>query len=185
MNIVDLLEFILIFVIGICFYLSKAKDMLKKKNEIKNIDFRPLTQEEEKKYRKFSNIVIIECFVVFILVTGIWYYFFQKNGITLIIYIIVTIMCFLPYVLLFFGKPLGIKTGKLTHVKGFGVRSYTVYFNDIEKYISDIEIFCINHMNVRKNDKCQIVKSSFGFLYAFRDVNAKEKSNEPKLEELS
>ena len=103
----------------------------------------------------------------------------------LIIYIIVTIMCFLPYVLLFFGKPLGIKTGKLTHVKGFGVRSYTVYFNDIEKYISDIEIFCINHMNVRKNDKCQIVKSSFGFLYAFRDVNAKEKSNEPKLEELS
>ena len=60
MNIVDLLEFILIFVIGICFYLSKAKDMLKKKNEIKNIDFRPLTQEEEKKYRKFSNIVIID-----------------------------------------------------------------------------------------------------------------------------
>ena len=148
MNIVDLLEFILIFVIGICFYLSKAKDMLKKKNEIKNIDFRPLTQEEEKKYRKFSNIVIIECFVVFILVSGFCYYFFQKNGITLIIYIIVTIMCFLPYVLLFFGKPLGIKTGKLT-------------------------------------DKCQIVKSSFGFLYAFRDVNAKEKSNEPKLEELS
>ena len=48
MNIVDLLEFILIFVIGICFYLSKAKKKKKKKNEIKNIDFRPLTQEEEK-----------------------------------------------------------------------------------------------------------------------------------------
>lgn len=179
------IRLILIIVVGILFYMSKANDMLKKRGEIKDINFRPLTQEELKKYRKFGNIVIIECIGVFILVTGIWYYFFQKNIITLIIYIIVTIMCFLPYVLLFFGKPLGIKTGKLTHVKGFGVRSYTVYFNDIEKYISDIEIFCINHMNVRKNDKCQIVKSSFGFLYAFRDVNAKEKSNEPKLEELS
>lgn len=179
------IRLILIFGVGILFYLSKAKDMLKKKNEIKGMSFRPLTEEELKKYRKFGNIVIIECFVVFILVSGFWYYFFQKNIITLIIYIIVTIMCFLPYVLLFFGKPLGIKTGKLTHVKGLGVRSYTVYFDDIEKYISDIEIFCINHMNVRKNDKCKVVKSSFGFLYAFRDVNAKEKSNEPKLEELS
>ena len=179
------IRLILIFGVGILFYLSKAKDMLKKKNEIKNIDFRPLTQEEEKKYRKFSNIVIIECFVVFILVSGFWYYFFEKNNINLIMYIIITIMCFVPYALCFFGKPIGIKTGKLTHVEGLGVRSYTVYFDDIEKYISDIEIFCINHMNVRKNDKCQIVKSSFSFLYAFRDVNAKEKSNEPKLEELS
>ena len=179
------IRLILIIVVGILFYMSKANDMLKKRGEIKDINFRPLTQEELKKYRKFGNIVIIECIGVFILVTGIWYYFFQKNGITLIIYIIATIMCFLPYILLFFGKPQGIKAGKLTHVEGLGVRSYTVYFNDIEKYISDIEIFCINHMNVRKNDKCQIVKSSFGFLYAFRDVNAKEKSNEPKLEELS
>ena len=179
------IRLILIFGVGILFYLSKAKDMLKKKNEIKGMSFRPITEEELKKYRKFGNIVIIECFGVFILVSGFWYYFFEKNNINLIMYIIITIMCFVPYALCFFGKPIGIKTGKLTHVKGFGVRSYTVYFNDIEKYISDIEIFCINHMNVRKNDKCQIVKSSFGFLYAFRDVNAKEKSNEPKLEELS
>ena len=64
------------------------------------------------------------------------------------------------------------------------VRSYTVYFDDIEKHISDIKILCINHMNVHKNDKCQVVKSRFGFLYAFRDVNDKEKLNEPKLEEL-
>ena len=116
MDIVDLFEVMIVFCVGISWYFSKEKEILKKKSEIKNIDFRPLTKEELKKYRKYGIIVFIMCFSVFLIASYLYFFLFLGYLITSIIYIILTIMCFLPYIVWFYGKPSGIKTGKLTNV---------------------------------------------------------------------
>lgn len=133
-------EVIIIIILLFWLYLDNAKDEIKKKKKIEDIEFLPLTKEELKKYRRYGDLVVLICFLCFILVSGIFFYFwviiknfFPANIIftlfSLVAYIIFILLCFAPYIVWFYGKPLGIAYGKISKKKSVHIFGSLGFFH--------------------------------------------------------
>lgn len=181
-------EMIIIFILLIFIYFASVTDEMKKKKIINNINFFPLTKEEQKEYRRYGDLEILKSFLLFMFVSGIFFAFYLiiKNYFTtniifklfsLIAYIMFGLLCFLPYIVLFYRRPVGIVYGKISKKKGVHILGtlgssyvYNIRIEKTNKVFSNVDLHFQNPLDISENDECKIVKSYLGFPYIFIDT---------------
>lgn len=157
------------------------KEQLRRKKQIKNIEFKSFTSDEYKRYNFYKRFVFSVSLFVFMIVSWEFLEFDIKN---FLFYIIILLLSFIPYIMFFFGKPQGVKSAKISDVMYKLSYDYNLYFEDVDKEISNMAIWFINHMSLVNSGaiydeyfRVKVAKSKLGFPFVFLDTKYIDRSN--------